>query len=367
MTLTRHLYKVEEVRAALLYCIRCRRIEEANYWLTELEESLYGGEARRLLFVAWFLNVGLKRVAWLAEWAERSTSREGRQRLCWQLIRCTERDSSLWWLLCAAPTTDAITSSHLLGLWRSKCVEPEPTIWEWIVESSYPDAVEPCLEALQVDMKGYSKLAILTAICLTHAKLSKKTWLSLSNQEPVGLQSNGLTETNLRKKRLYTIPFSCLYGMTWRGRGGDSTEELYTLSWNDLLLSPIWRQLGKSAFDGSGWKGDDERETFFDTHFPWTKCDIPDEWSKKDQEKSHGTGVSCEHGAPLLRWWNSWIAPEHSWIWGKPVWRVLEWVRSQRADVGASVLDRILQLYSELGPKSYKRPVKEFILESSKN
>lgn len=345
MSFTRRLYRLDEVRAALLYCLRQRRSVEANFWLTELEDSCYGGEARRILFIAWFLFVGLKRVAWLSAWAADAMTREGRQRLCWQLSRCSERDSSLWLLLCVAPLD--WKGSRMLECWRwAACLE-DGDCWDYAVGLYKDPRVEPLMDALQHDMRGYSTMAKATAVTLAvfDGKIVKTSWQPLTTTLPTD-GSILISGDDVRHQRLHSIPYDCLFGMTWRGRGADTTEDLRAMSLDGLRACPAWKGV-TGPVDSSD---DSAKEGFYDEHFPWVSCDIPDEWSLADQQKSHGVGVDIRHGAPLWRWWRSWVIGSHSFLWGKPLKTLKQWVQDQRADTGASVLDTVLGLYKSLEP-----------------
>jgi hypothetical protein len=179
-SLTRHLYRFEEVRSAFLYCIKSRRIVEAVFWLTELEESYYGGEARRLLFVAWFLFVGVRRVSWLHDWSNIGTTREGRLNLTLALARCSERDSSLWLVLWAGCLVEppSPTTGSLVCQWRALFDKDDDVIWTELLSASTDERLDTCLEALQEDMRGYATLAKVAATCLCgiQKRWPKGTW-----------------------------------------------------------------------------------------------------------------------------------------------------------------------------------------------
>ena len=183
--LTRRLYRFDEVRASFLYCIRQRRLPEVLFWLEELEDSLYSNEARRLLFVGWFLFVGLKRLKWLEAWSLGGHTREGRYTLTWQLVRCSERDSSLPWLLWAGVVVDPVTPVHgrLLQGWRVLWPLDD---WQEIVNGIDDERLEPCLEALQTDLRGYARLGQLTAYALGASQKSQNQrakWRSRREEE----------------------------------------------------------------------------------------------------------------------------------------------------------------------------------------
>ena len=368
-SLTRHLYRFEEVRSAFLFCIKARRLQEAVFWLTELEESCYGGEARRLLFVAWFLFVGVRRVSWLQSWAESSSTREGRLDLTVALARCSERDSSLWLVLWAGCLVEPLgpTTGTLVCQWRGLFDKEDEEVWTKLLAASTEERVDQCLEALQVDMRGYALMAKVSGVCLCalQGRWPKGTWEVATKRRIEEIEKAIIeweAEKVLRKRRVYSIPYDCLFGMTWRGRGGNTEGELLELGEAQFKASPWW----KKVVPAEGFGDDSAKEAFWDTHFPWTTCDHPDEWSKADRAKSHGEGVRNDGATtvPLWRWWRCWICPEHLYVWGRDLEAIQAFVKEARADAAASVLDQVLELYKtrNLSAWNSQRRKKEFML-----
>jgi hypothetical protein len=349
MSLTRRLYRLDEVRAALLYSLKSKRLYEAVFWLNELEDSWYSGEARRLLLVSWLMNVGIARIAWLAAWSTNSHTREGRLQLCWQLLKCQEQDSSLWLLLWAG-VTDTSGASSFVVQWQHMFTKEDEEFWGHLFDKTEDERICSILEALQVDMKTYSLYAkcIGYAIVYSIQNLSSSTWSSLSEKEPSDLAitiQSWNEKCTLKEKRIFSIPYDCLFGMTWRGSGADTTDSLQMLTFDSLKKSSSWKIILKGYSTDEGWNSDEALEAFWDTEFKG--CDIPDEWSKQDQEKSHGRGVTFPDG-PLTRWWKNWICPEHLLIWGISKRSVEKNIEALSGNFGgASVLDKLLQLYKE--------------------
>ena len=138
----------------------------------------------------------------------------------------------------------------------------------------------------------------------------------------------------MRKRRILAIPFDSLFVMTWRGIGGDTTDELRTLSKELFQTSPYWKP--KAC-----WETDDEKEEFYDTYFP---ADIPDEWSREDQEKSHGAPGFGTVESPLGRWWRNWIPEQAVFVPSALVANCRAWVSQQTIGNHGSVLDRFLSI-----------------------
>lgn len=331
MNLTKRLYRLDEVRAALLFCLMNRRIMESIFWLKELEDSFYTGEARRLLLVSWVMNIGLSRIICIYEWSKLSMTREGRLRLCWQLARCSERDSSLWYLLCSGVVPIKYGTSTIIDSWISIC--DLDSFW-----TSIPD--NPCLESLKTNMKNYDIFARVAAFSLS-CKTSSSSMAPLSSEEPVDLRKTLDEWDNLtiRKGRVYEIPRFCLYGMTMRGLGEDSTDEINAFNMSD---SPYWRKVIEFYTINNVWISDDMKEEFFSKHFPE---DIPDEWSLPEKRMSHGPGVY--HVGNLFKWWASWVNEKHDWIWGDSIYNINKWMKEQPSNTDASCIDKICRLYSE--------------------
>ena len=65
--LTKHLYYVDEVQGALMYCCKHNRVEEALFWCNELIVSNCVSEAIHSLTIFWLYNVGITNLNWLLE------------------------------------------------------------------------------------------------------------------------------------------------------------------------------------------------------------------------------------------------------------------------------------------------------------
>jgi hypothetical protein len=345
MNLTKRLYRLDEVRAAFLFCLKDRRFNEGIFWLRELEDSFYGGEARRLLLISWSMNIGLSRLAWLYEWCINSENREGRLRLCWQLLRCSERDSSIWYLLWSGVVPIKYGTSSLVDKWNNICSSED--FWNRIEQ-------HPCISALQKDMKSYNIFARAVACSLSY-KVMPASMAGLSTEEPIELRKtiSEWDKLSIRKGRVYTIPYGCLYGMTMRGVGIDTTDEINAFT---MIESPYWRRIVEFYTKDGIWISDDAKEEFFDMYFPE---DIPDEWSLAEKRLSHGPGVN--NGGNLAKWWNVWVCENHDSICKDTTYRIYEWVKEQQVD---SCIDKLCRLYTEREARSIPKPHKVCVFAS---
>jgi len=105
-----------------------------------------------------------------------------------------------------------------------------------------------------------------------------------------------------KSRRVFKIQTSSLYGKTHRGEmrwSQNTLQQLYD-SEKNLAGCPFWdeaiseygtlldNQAQGQRQDTIQWNSDESREEFYDKYFP---DDIPDEWSKEEQLKSHGDGI----------------------------------------------------------------------------
>ena len=123
-----------------------------------------------------------------------------------------------------------------------------------------------------------------------------------------------------RKARLYAIPLEALHSQTTRGSLSTKYTNIQDIREPILLLPQgcaYWRRITQAAgFVQTGDEvevpDDEAYETFYDRHFP---DDMPDEWSAADQQKSHGRGLSEKAVDPPTHIIRPQIS-EKEWAWG---------------------------------------------------
>jgi hypothetical protein len=157
-----------------------------------------------------------------------------------------------------------------------------------------------------------------------------------------------------RDRRVYQIPTSCLYGTTLRGRSKwaqNNFVQLYNVE-KYLAGCPFWDEVLSEYgdVDEKGdiqWHSDDKMEEFYDRFFP---DDIPDEWTKKDQQKSHGDGVLGPTDKPTIwKYSRNFLSsmPKLAWNTTKPVNNYLE-----KVDISDCSVERIIEHYKAPEPLS---------------
>jgi len=305
MTLTRRLYELDEVIGAFMVSLKKKRLEESLYWLEELEISAEDEIASKAIFDIWFLRVGLSSWPFWLSWKTHKNSPEGRYALVVLWCELKGQDSTLWRCYCLAFASNEVWDT---SLYRKPALE-----W-W----AKPSTREECAE-LWFRMKG-------------------------GNPKPlpikIGANIYNYDITNIRESRKYSVPLDAHLGNTRRGLSWESSAVLYDTSLYSLLASPIWAGLlDDYVSEDNEWLDDTKKEEFYDKYFGG--CDIPDEWSVSEREKSHGRPPSRRDSCPLMQWWALWVPETHKYIYGKADTILMKWVRSMKVENVFSDLDAI--------------------------
>jgi hypothetical protein len=343
--LTRHLYRYDEVRAALLWCIFNKRTTEGLFWVQELLDSECYTELYQVLFEGWLWSVGIARMEWFRQfWSlfQKEDVTEDELLLCANtLLRLPMRDSTLLHLLLRGPVatlerlpptpkTDTFLpivsefvntplKQQLLRYFRVGKV-----ISAWILGKQLLDELgddewwrslgrielttmgNPCarqcfegfarIDALFPDdasMKLACQAIAIAFLCLSPS-LQTKSMYGLPAIEVDSHSASCLKEwaglLGRRKRRVLSPPPESLSWITSRGCNPytkTTIKEIRTFT-IDVLRDkgcPFWQE---RLEESNPWSSDEAFEEFWDTYFP---DDIPDEWSLEDQKKSHGPGV----------------------------------------------------------------------------
>jgi hypothetical protein len=261
MPLTRHLYREDEVAAALMLCVDRGLVQEALFWSLELLDSGLTNQFYGALKTIWILSFSKSAPEWLSAFEEEY----GKEML--------DSDAML---------------EFVAGLARSP-LPRQGFIARGAAATETAVVNSPSRRALNADM------AALVA-----------EWRRATGRP--------------RARRVYKIPVECLYWITARGRElsvYDTTEKEIMGSLEKpgaLWGSEYWDEVAVELDEERGWLAVKEdaavREAFYDTHFP---DDIPDEWSKAERAKSHGSGV-LQRGAQAtgLEWIRRWYGAAQS-------------------------------------------------------
>jgi len=316
MPLTRHLYREDEVVAALILCILRGRHVEAAFWCSELLDSQMIDELFGALRRAWFYGVGIQSLGWLRAFQALGETVEAERllELVQQLSRAKKDRSPMTLLatnLSRQPdrvNAGTATGSSLEQFIRLAVAQRRTTTaWGGLQSLEDPEQLLKRLAMSKHGVAGAKALKVIMAepfgvwearaIACAALCLSREEFLSSWAAEPQPLLREvtaGLKEwgplLGRRARRIYPVPPECLYYFTERGRTVspyDSTEKEIMgrlEKTGGLWGSVFW----DSIADWQAVKTDDTvREAFYDEYFP---DDRPDEWSKADRAKSHGGG-----------------------------------------------------------------------------
>jgi|UniRef100_A0A6C0BH15 hypothetical protein len=339
MPLSRHFYSLDEVHAALTYSSRRNDSLETLFWCQELILSGHIGETISTLFEAWLWHKGPFHLSWLQHaWSTlRSDTLTSDDILLsashLSTIPYQQQDHSLWNILALSsdplfqadrvtpktppwisPDIDAEELYFIRALYQGKAKSAwwmaqrweEERVWS-VLESyaahRYPTSVWDALRNYE-HLLGYRSpeydmiircLAVLSC-CLSldqYEKSQKELPSQLLPSQKDALERWD-TCVGYKKRRIYTIPTACLYGVTERGRqrwSHTNVRELNQLE-PSLIGCPFWEEAiaeyGTIIKNRIQWNSDDDLEEFYDRYFP---DDIPDEWTKAEKAVSHGDGV----------------------------------------------------------------------------
>ena len=346
-TLTRHLYRFDEVMAACMFTLSMGRVREALFWTTELMCSGYAADAIYCMMYVWAFTIGPLRLEWARRAWEVFHHEEIQDTVILQYAQClavaiasrpdlgkgvteettfTNTKDSTALLLCLAgrekedTTKQPTVFREFLSLkeldWKALETRAGADArmrqllsafqrMNACIGEEYADRLKRMLFAVGYlgcfQLKGEQKVASWRPIVLRNLDDDVTGWL----KETVGLR---------KQDRVYQIPYMCLYGMTQRGNLSQketNLEEIYN-------VEPILRTGGwwgeRILEEYGGLIEDTDRERFYETEFPE---DIPDEWPLADQLKSHGGGAAVAAGvAPnVARVLERWFPVERSvWI-----------------------------------------------------
>lgn len=122
------------------------------------------------------------------------------------------------------------------------------------------------LENLQEDTQTAQVFARIAGFAVCHLKHGSQSWKPARQLSADTIPKEMLSKLEtlpLPEQRLFPIPYDCLFGMTIRGMGADTTEELRELSLSNLRTSSYWwSRVRKYLNDDLEWRDDSAKEEF---------------------------------------------------------------------------------------------------------
>lgn len=307
--LSRHLYRIDEVKACCYYTLLKRNYREALFWSMELCDTLCSTELLEIMLRAWFYGGGSYHLLVHLITLMKKDEIGVEDILPFVGGFCSgEKDASVLYLLARGssnwekqPDTfafrrvgqtaevEAIKQRKVLFAWTLLRCRWSTDAWSILLSVCTPK-MKPILELLQqTEFVWESRAAALLLVCdygnmkVPRYSLDKKLveeWSALEGR---------------RARREFKIRPEACYAFTERSKMGRNTTNIEEIREPLTALhgSPYWDTI---AAEFGGWKpiykNDASKEAFYDLYFP---DDIPDEWSAADQEKSHGCGFSPDN------------------------------------------------------------------------
>lgn len=320
--LSRHLYRIDEVLSSLKYCLLRRIHTEAAFWTLECIDTWLAMPMFQSILYSWFYGIGVLNLQILSDILDilekDEIDMEDGMRFTHAICQIQIRDIAVFHLMVAGLTEkqpdtlsnhsntsetaafQAIDQKKGVFAWtllRTQWASKEDEIWEFL--SKKVDARTATLfkrlrnnEFVKENFLWESRaLAVLCCV-------EKLGWSIPSYEVPSHIQEEIDVWKSLegkRARRVYKIRVEAIqYGVQ---RSNEPSNQCNLIEIREpfwfLRNSPYWEGVREDI--GVKWgtivKNDDLKESFYDLYFP---DDIPDEWSLKDQEKSHSYGLRVQ-------------------------------------------------------------------------
>lgn len=342
MPLTRHFYELDEVEAALAYCIIERRQLEACFFLSELIDSDEIMRGFRIMTEVYLIRFGTKYITWLLYVYD----------ICKGFVEADATNAlSLCCTLCSFKEYDFTFLSTLIVNTSDRLKDIPPgkigddgsiarighyqllPIERFFMRSLKQGnircafwAVRHCRESVLIEVlntfitpetrKAMEALRTLPEWSGLNYMPSAQILLCImmvtsGKKEPIELMNPPMIDEwrvllGRRLRRIYSIPRDCLYLSTRRGlleRPASTMKELSQIGAGDVLT--MYKLTDGCSFWNNLWStyGINEDGYEFMDQIVFAD-DIPDEWSLEDKLKSHGEGL-INPGERL--WWRRWL------------------------------------------------------------
>jgi len=310
MPLTKHLYREDEVLAAMQFCVLRGRIEESVFWCQELLDSGMADALLGALKQIWLLGFGVAALPWYTLYrdiaAADALDPEATLRLVVGLARTPRRggrDTSFFALLYTSAPPDRVNATTPPRDFLTAAILQGRATSAWQVWDKTPSSILAAAQLKHGDIGTQVVAAIdepaiqLAALCLSAPELKRRWTAAIPTEIPSEVAAAlqiWTAATGHRSRRAYTIPPDCLYWLTARGNTSVycSTERELRGSLErpeKLWGSAYWDDIAEEYGGWAAIRDDDEqREAFYASHFP---DDISDEWSVADRKVSHGAGT----------------------------------------------------------------------------
>jgi hypothetical protein len=321
-SLTKHLYRLDEVLSSLRWSIITHNLIETAFWTIELCESNFEQECLDMLESVWLHTIGFG--SWYSLRLIQSVYDEGsieQENLIAITLALSKRkicDSTIFHLLLRGATSpdwkpnfphskeyttiqesveDCLNRGKLNEAWllgRAMDIKEQWLMLDTIASKLNRSEALSVLKELRPCI--YENLAAAYVL----VSLDEITWISsqkeLENIIPKEVQEamdDWQLETSMRKRRAIKPRTESLLYLTDRSEQTQyvsSEPDIQTGLLETLKQSEYWSCILEHYMEDGliTWKSDEHHEAFYELYFP---NDIPDEWSLESREMSHGRGL----------------------------------------------------------------------------
>lgn len=347
MPLTRHFYELDEVEAALAYCIIEQRQLEACFWLSELIDSDEIMRGFRIMTEVYLSRFGTRHITWLLYvydickgYIEADVWPRSAISLCCTLCSFKELDFTFLSTL-IVNTKDRLKDSppekigddgSIARIGHYQLLPIERFFMRSLKQGNIRCAfwaARHCRESVLIEMlncfispetrKAMEALRTLPEWSGLNYVPSAQILLCImmvtsGKKEPIEVIIPPVIERKIeewhallgrRLRRVYSIPKDCLYLSTRRGLLERPMSTMKDLSQIGIYVQTTYTLTDGCAFWNNLWNkygvNEDGYEKMDQIIFA---DDIPDEWSLEDKLKSHGEGL-INPGERL--WWRRWL------------------------------------------------------------
>ena len=314
------------------WAIITRNISESIYWGLELFDSDMEQDALEMLEFIWMSEIGFSSFPFLTRILDIYKSGELDRDTWIQLLnvlsRVEGRDSTVLHLLIRGATTKsdwtptfphrdeyatvddamkaALNKGKMLDAWLLTRAMAPGEQWSIIEAVAIQKERENYIMELKAstlsDCIRRAAAVVLVSLDDTrwHTSIKPLTERTIPSEVQVSIDEWD-NEESLRKRRVYKIRPEALVYLTQRSQESNTVSTEISIQENlinTLQESPYWLNILEQYMEDGIWESATYKEMFFDTYFT---CDIPDEWSSQDREKSHGRGLSRSPEVALKR------------------------------------------------------------------
>ena len=321
-SLTLHLYRYEEVLSSVRWSLIKQNHTEAVFWGLELYDSDMMEDLSDLLIRTWVQWIGFGKssfsvLAELQKVSEMDRDEFIHSMYTWSRVPHDSTGFSLLLKGALAQTTWQPRFAHstnyeTIEQATEDCLKRGKLSEAWLLARSLDSEVQWIIINKIAKLKGRTEQLDIIRLLEFHCLSTVAAFILISMtdeafrgslaplvkppvvSELIKAVEDWSTEESIRKRRVYKIKPEAITFWCSRTSIPVSETSLNDIECNlekNLKESHCWQTILEDYEENGSWKSDQFKEMFYNTYFPWLKDDIPDEWSLKDKEQSHGCGL----------------------------------------------------------------------------